>query len=326
MKKNIKIYIGIVLLACALTGTITYILVDKKDNKPEVKEPNNNNKENNESKENEDDNNEENKDNNQNEKPNTKEDGVKLARTYNLNDKIIEEFEITLNNKTKTIKVEYAYEEKECLKEVKGTINNNLLYTVENEGFVEDNCKTYSKDKLFNVAKIKNKFNENNFKIIKGTDNKNYLAIYGYSNYIVNESEEEKRFLSIFNDNLELISKDIEDSYDYAGNENMKHDYFYEYQDDTGINIVTEAEGLKWYGNKKSEFEGTSSYKILKIENNQIYYLALNIPEDWYNSYAEIGIPGYGSKIEERVYTINNNKLEYKVIKEYKVKNISNMV
>ena len=37
MKKNSIIYIIIIVLACALTGTITYILMDQKDNKPETK-------------------------------------------------------------------------------------------------------------------------------------------------------------------------------------------------------------------------------------------------------------------------------------------------
>ncbi len=45
MKKNILIYGIILLLACALTGTITYILMDEKDKVPEIKEPNNSNKE-----------------------------------------------------------------------------------------------------------------------------------------------------------------------------------------------------------------------------------------------------------------------------------------
>ena len=38
MKKNSIIDIIIIVLACALTGTITYILMDQKDNKPETKE------------------------------------------------------------------------------------------------------------------------------------------------------------------------------------------------------------------------------------------------------------------------------------------------
>lgn len=43
MKKNILIYGTILLLACALTGTITYILMDEKDKEPEIKDPASNN-------------------------------------------------------------------------------------------------------------------------------------------------------------------------------------------------------------------------------------------------------------------------------------------
>ena len=38
MKKNTMIYIIITILACALTGTITYMFVNNKDNKSEIKE------------------------------------------------------------------------------------------------------------------------------------------------------------------------------------------------------------------------------------------------------------------------------------------------
>lgn len=42
MKKNTMIYIIITILACALTGTITYMFVNNKDNKSEIKENKNN--------------------------------------------------------------------------------------------------------------------------------------------------------------------------------------------------------------------------------------------------------------------------------------------
>jgi len=309
VEKYIYLSIIIILIGIICTGLI-YIIVKNKDNKTEIKYNNNSTNNNNE----------------ENNNSNIKEDGIKLLRTYNQNDNIVEEFEVTLNNKTNNFKITYTYEENDCLKKVKGKIGSTTIYEVEDEGIYENSCKTtYTKDELFNTTKIKDKINENNFKIIKGQDNRSYLAFYGYSNYIVEKNEEEKNYLHIFNDNLEVISKDIKDSYDYDGIENMNRDYFYEYHDATNINIVEKAEGLSWYGKKDNCSECNPSYKILKIEDNKIYYLALNIPQDWY-SHAEAGDAGYGSKIEEREYTINNNKLEYKIIKEYKVEEISNMI
>ena len=91
MKKYIPYIIITILLVIIASGT-TYIFMDKKDNKPEIKE-NNNNKPNDDK-----------VNNNESE---TKQDGVKLLKTYNLNNKIIEEFEVTLNGKTKTIKATF---------------------------------------------------------------------------------------------------------------------------------------------------------------------------------------------------------------------------
>ncbi len=298
MKKNTVIYIIITLLACALTGSITYILVDQKDNKPETKE--NNNKTNNEE-----------QNNNESE---VKQDGVKLLKTYNLNDKIIEEFEITLNDKTKTLNITFELENSESeINIITGKFKEiNLLQA-------EYNREDYSnKEEIYSLKTIKKELNENNFQIIKGEDKKSYLVLTISENYGAK--------IYIFNDNLELISKNIDDSYEFDSIENIKHDYFYNYQDASGINIVLKAEDLSWYEVKKVCNTCTPTYKIFKIENNKIHYLALNIPKDWYENYAEKGIPGCGSTIEEREYTINNDILEYKVIKRYKVIEIANMI
>ncbi len=136
--------------------------------------------------------------------------------------------------------------------------------------------------------------NEDNFKIIKGTDNKNYIIIVhdNYNNAFVSGTSNE---MLVLNDELELVSKEfmIESlSPDYA-----THNGFI--LDDYIGNIPCKVEGKEFYKNNK----------YVKIENNEIHFL---FPKMDNNS----SLPEY---LEERVYTINNNKLEYKVINTYKV-------
>lgn len=297
IERYIYIILIIVLVGVIASGT-TYILV-KDNNKTDLKE-NNDKTNNNEVKDN----------NNENE---VKEDSVKLNKVYNLNDKIIEEFEITLNNSTQIMKVVFEFEE---------PTNDNYIVTGRFNNILILNNEQYNKEMLkkedyYSINAIKKDFNENNFQIIKGKDNKNYLLI---------KTNKNNGKIYIFNDNLEIISKNIEDSYDYDSIEDNNHDYFYQFQDSSGINIVEEVEGLSWYGQENNCDECTPSYNIFKVEDNKIYYLALRIPQDWYTTYEEMGISGYGSKIEERIYTINNNKLEYKVINTYNAKEVSNMI
>lgn len=296
IERYIYIILIIVLVGVIASGT-TYFLV-KDNNKTDLKENNN---------QTETDNNQENKE------PVTKKDSVKLSKVYNLNDEIIEEFEITLNNSTQIMKVVFEFEE---------PTNDNYVVTGRFNNILILNNEQYNKEKLkkedyYSINAIKKDFNENNFQIIKGKDNKNYLLI---------KTNKNNGKIYIFNDNLEIISKNIEDSYDYDSIKDNNHDYFYQYQDSSGINIVEEVEGLSWYGQENNCDECTPSYKIFKVEDNKIYYLALRIPQDWYTTYEEMGISGYGSKIEERIYTINNNKLEYKVINTYNAKEVSNMI
>ena len=282
MKKNVAIYIIITLLACALTGTITYILVEKKDNKTNIKE-NNNDKTNSD------------KENNKNEES-TKEDGVKLVKTYNLNDKIVKEFEITLNNKVKTINVVFDYVEDdemfvgETVGIVTGIINGNKVIN-----YIETNP---SKTNVFNINKIKDKFNESNFKIIKGKDNKSYLLLNtDNQGEVLFESN-----LLIFNDEL----KQIKDNFDGFFGSCSKSENMIISSTQAGYNLEN---NLNPYYENRFNIDLEDYPRIyVKVDNNKIYYLA-----HIYDGNKDEGI------VEEREYTINNDKLEYKVIKTYKI-------
>ena len=122
--------------------------------------------------------------------------------------------------------------------------------------------------------------------------------------------------LYVFNDQLNIVNDGIESPNWYEG--------------DTGdgfvlssfVNIpILENEQDIWY----DDTYGINNDNIyVKIENNKIYYLTPNVSyEDYEGSiYNEVN----GVELEERVYTINNNKLTYEVINIYKIKEISNMI
>lgn len=280
-EKYIYIILAVILVGILFAGT-TYILIKSKDNKTEIKE--NNNKPNN------------------NEEP-TKKDGVKLLKTYNLNDKIIEEFEITLNGKTKIMNVNFIIPDKEVEDStIEGTFNDIYFYG-----------KAFSKEEVkenFNISFIKNIFNENNFEFIKGTDNKSYLLVIGTSYW--NEKE-----LYVLNDDFVDISKNIRDTADaeVSGYTGFNITYF-----NNHVNNI--EDNNRWYKNtfkiKIEDFmEEVKGNIHIKIEDNKIYFLN---PIFEYVNASNLGY------LEERVYTINNNKLSYKVINKYQITEISNQI
>lgn len=71
-----------------------------------------------------------------------------------------------------------------------------------------------------------------------------------------------------------------------------------------------------WYPNiyNMCNYYDGKCYIGVKIENNKIYYLYPNV--DFENRQEN-----YYGYMEEREYTINNNKLEYKVLNKYKIIN-----
>lgn len=277
--KKVERYIYIILIVILvgiLSAGTTYIII-KNNDKTEIKENSNQNEE------------------------STKQDGVKLLKTYNLNDKIIEEFEITLNGKTNNMKIEFDYDEDteelntHTLSYLGGKLNDNLVLS-----YIEEDT---TKNNLFNISKVKEKFNENNFKIIKGIDNKSYLLLITNTAYVTMHES----ILLIFNDNLEQIKGDFEG---YSCNSNKEENMV----------VFTTTSGYKPKNGAPIYYEDgfNLNYHIpsaygevgvnVKIENNKIYYL---IPIfNW--DINEEGI------LEEREYTLNNNKYEYKVINTYK--------
>lgn len=322
MKKNIIIYATILILACALTATITYIAIDKQNNQPEIKDNDSNNKEetkkpeinddlNNKEENNDTDNKptlDNNQDNNQPSKPSTDnklQDGIKLIKTADSNNKILQEYEVILNGKKSTINIVYTYkytpanEYEDAYEEVSGTLNGKEVYYKFNLAQNSSN-----KNQIFNSNFIASAFNTKNFKIVKGEDNKNYLTVASNKTaglYIGNSN-----VLYIYNDKIEQIVKDIP-RYGYG-----KDDFMTIKGGPTGFELEDDS---KWYSDTFNVCSTSEDWCHIgvKIEADKIYNLVpiLN------SNFTE----GNMGKMEERVYTINNDKLQYKVLNSYKIVN-----
>lgn len=234
-------------------------------------------------------------------------DGIKLLKTYNSNDKIIEEFEVVLNGISKTIKIEFSSE--------KFDDNEDFLFPYRTTGkmgtkevFIVD-----SENKDFKAESIKKNFNEQNFIIIKGKDNKNYLLMIVI----------DKRFdvldtveLLVFNDKFEIISKNLISENDSPDME--AHDGFVINNYNGNIPCEFNNNHNPLYSRSIATYieDGFNiTRQFAKIENDKIYFLypKINKTIDGFPDENNFG------NLEERVYTISNNKLEYKIINTYKI-------
>ncbi len=275
MKKTEKyiyliiILILVVVIACSITYAITI--------------SNNNNEMNNNNENNEQENGEE---------P-VLEDGITLKDTDKEGESIIQEYEVVLNGIKNNFNINYTYES--CYDTnycISGKYNNYNFYYGE--------FYNISLNNLFTIEAINQKFNENNFSIIKGTDNKNYLLVYAMDH------------LYIFDENLEIVNDGINSNWYEGDNESafviasitnvpMLNNYY-----DDSLNVCD-----NW------DLDICGVY--VKVENDKIYYLTPKISSYDY----EIGTP---LEVEERVYTINNSKVTYEVINTYETTEVFNMV
>lgn len=282
MKKTEKnIYLVIILiLVVVISCGITYILTINK-NHEETKEPVDNDK----------------KEETPNKEELILEDGVTLKNTTMNNDTIIQEYEIILNGKKQNIKIIYTYQLNEDGSEmIEGKLNNEKIYSVLTMNEIPN------KDAIFDKDIIEKNFNEKNFSLIKGEDNKNYLTIYNYdSNFITPPTVG----LYILNDNLDFITEGLVSNDGCNTKEN-----FMTIASPVGYQLENNIS--PWYENTFINFDNNLNQDInIKIENNQIYYLVVNKRDsNTENNYGNL---------EERIYTINNNKLNYKIKNNYKI-------
>ena len=292
-EKYIYLVLGIILVVVIACG-ITYMIATN-NNKTETKEEPNNN-----------DNNEQ-----DGEEP-VLEDGVTLKDTYEENNTIIQEYEIILNNKINDFEITYTYLADEAynndIHEITGSLNNTEIVK---RGYINVNQTEYTKENTFNISNINSIFDEINFTIIKGTDNKSYLLVQTVAVDALDGFNTSS--LYVYNDELELISKNIitaEESPDYTSHDGFIIDNFIG-------NIPCDYVGNSPLYDRTFKVidSNTETSQYTKIENNQIYFLFPKINENY-----------DGGILEERVYTINNDKLEYTVINTYEFNSVCQQI
>lgn len=243
-----------------------------------------------------------------------KENNVTLVSTEEIDGSFVQTYNIVMNGKEKTLEVEFLYRDNQDLKEqsLTGEFSGATVYAYYDN--YEDEADGFDENM------IASSFNENNFSFISGVNGESYLIIYT-NIYDDGTGEEDKLF--ILNDDLEFVSNDL---VDYAGSSDTK-----------GMTIMStytgytlENDEYPWYNDSFNACTTPSNcYIDVKIEDNQIYYLVpvLNTVSEEANEDDEEDneeATDYG-ELEERVYRINNNKLEYEVIQRYKITGVNGL-
>lgn len=229
-----------------------------------------------------------------------REDGVKFLEVRSIKGKLAEEFEIVLNGKVHKMYVSFGYygADKYVDEHVSGFYNNLLFYHEEKKGVEFEYDDEY----------FLSRFNENNFQIIKGKDGKNYLAVWAS---LFSETNGDDK-LYIFNDDLTLLDDDSLRFYSCVRETDMSFVVHSKWQ-----YTILEDEGV-WYKDERGLCKDDKNKKChinVKIEDNKIHYLVPIIKQIGENDF------GY---VEERVYEINNSRLEYEVISTRKIVNLAN--
>lgn len=251
-----------------------------------------------------------------------KEDQVTLVETKEIDGAFVQKYEILINGLEKTLEIEFLYSDYNDIKAqaLTGKLEGNTVYyyyeSYKKGSKVDEDI--YQDGHPYDENMIDSSFNENNFGFITGEDGKSYLLIH--TNIYGDEAGEEDK-LYILNDNLEFISNDL---VDYAGSNETK-----------GMTIMSTYSGYEleddaypWYTDTFKACESPSNcYIDVKIEDDRIYYLVpvLNEISEEETDEEEEEVKYYG-ELEERVYTINDSKLKYEVIKRYKIVGIVGQV
>ena len=171
---------------------------------------------------------------------------------------------------------------------------------------------------VYDASMIDRSFNENNFSFIKGSDGESYLLIH--TNIYDDGSGEEDK-LYILNDTLEFVSNDL---VDYGTSSSVGMSIMSTY-----TSYTLEDEEKPWY---TDDFNACSSpsncYINVKVEANKIYYLVpvlIDVAEEENSDEEDVEeVMTYG-ELEERVYTVSDNRLEYEVVKRYKITSVSGL-
>lgn len=231
---------------------------------------------------------------------NSKRDGAVITQTYKAN----------INAKEISIDVIYTYEniplsEEEKVQEgfsreerITGKLGDIVLF----ESFERTN-NTSQRAQSFDTQKIDKEYNLNYFKVIRGTDGKDYLAIATHIHDGAHQSN--VNYLYVFDDEMKVISNVFDDKLTCSKEKTT----FMIHPGSVGIVVSDDA----WYENQFKYDNSGRLFTSLRVEDNKIYYLLHNVA---------ISSSGEFGTLEERIYTINANKLEYETVRSYKATSI----
>ena len=242
-------------------------------------------------------------------------DSVKLVETKEIDGSFVQKYNIVMNGQERTLEVQFLNRNNKNIKEqsLTGEFSGVTLYAYYEE---------YDKEAtVYDASMIDRSFNENNFNFIKGSDGDSYLLIHT-NIYDDGTGEEDK--LYILNENLEFVSNDL---VDYGTNSSVGMSIMSTY-----TSYTLEDEESPWYTDDFNVCSSTyNCYINVKILDNKIYYLVPvldevkeDIEEENTSEEETEEIKTYG-ELEERVYTVSDNKLEYEVVKRYKIISVSGL-
>ncbi len=233
--------------------------------------------------------------NNDYEKPEIK-DSISFKSVKTNGKKIVESFTIAMNGKKSTFEVEFSTTKNETDTEIKGTFKKETLFLKSRSN--EDISKELDE------KTVKNLFSEKNFQFIKGSDEKTYLLVLAN----IDSKGEKEDFLYILNDKFELLEGDM--NYNGCGKNNALT-----VRSDKAKYTLENTPSL--YHDQFDVCKDQTDCMInVKIEDSKIHYLKV------FPKYEEFD---FGS-IEERIYTINDNRLNYTVENTYRIASATHQV
>ena len=220
------------------------------------------------------------------------EDYVKLVNTKEEDNQIIQEYEIYMNNKTNKLLLNFHLFEEDRSDYIwfglQGNYQNEEFYYLDryslqnNDSNIANGKEYVEMSELLTVDFVNAVFNENNFILIKGIDDKTYLGVISKVDSVMYP---DNSYLYIYNDNFELIGSLL---------------IF------TKSQMVTFNDSQDHFNDDKYSLCNNDCQIRLNIQDDQIHVL-------YYNFYCTDN----GNVIEERVYTIHDNNLEYEVVNSY---------
>lgn len=232
---------------------------------------------------------------------------IKLDNTIVNNTSATQTYIINLNGTEKKLNIDFKYEFKQYdsgnkYHYIKGYLGQQQIF----ETVYDASSKEYTTSQLISKENVNKIFNISNFRTINGIDGRQYLLIYGAFEYSGDDvtSGNDTDLLFVLNDKFEIIKNDtikssIDEGKNYLDNAFVIH---------RGHDVLVKL-------NENNPFIKKDTFNICTEEcKDDILLVGINSDSiDYLYVFKEGNLPNDTVKIEYRVYTISDNKLNYKV-------------